>query len=252
VLPDNLHIGPIPIHWFGIFVALALLAAGGVGSREFARKGLDARLAWDTVVWGALGGLAGARLWVIAETWPAFLEAPLSFFLSGSGLAWYGGFAGGAIAVTLLFRRRSIPWLQGADALAPALALGHAIGRIGCQVAGDGDWGTETTLPWGMAYPHAVVGWDKPPGVRVHPTPVYEMLAYLAIFAILWRSRRNPSPDGRPFGIYLVLAGLSRFLIEFVRINPRVIWGLSVAQLTSLALVGIGIALLARRPRPSA
>jgi phosphatidylglycerol:prolipoprotein diacylglycerol transferase len=251
MLPDTLHIGPFPIHWFGIFLALALLAAGWAAGREFARQGIDRQLAWDAVLWGAIGGLVGARLWMVVETWPAFLSDPQRFLFSGSGLAWYGGFAGGALALTLWLRRRSIPWLAGADAIAPALALGHAIGRIGCQVAGDGDWGTETRLPWGMAYPHAVVGWDKPPGVRVHPTPIYEMLAYLAVFVILARMRRVPEERGRVFGTYLVLAGLARFLVEFVRVNPRVVWGLTVAQVSSLVIVAVGAVLLLRRRSPS-
>ena len=257
MIPDNLHIGPIPIHWFGIFLALALLVAGWVLSREFERKRFDSRLAWDLVLWAALGGLAGARLWMIVEAWPEFLENPLRFLTSGSGLAWYGGFLGGTLAVTWFFRRHSIPWLAGADAAAPALAMGHAIGRIGCQVSGDGDWGRETTLPWGMAYPHAVVGWDKPPGVVVHPAPIYEMLAYLAVFAWLWWIRRKPGPDGRSFAHYLILAGIARFAIEFVRINPRVAAGLTVAQFTSLAIVAIGLILLVTRraapaPAPAA
>ena len=247
MLPDTLHIGPIPIHWFGIFLALALLASGWAASRGLARYGLDSRLAWDVVLWAALGGIVGARLWVIFETWPAFLDAPVSFLFSGSGLAWYGGFVGGTLAVTLFFRRHSIPWFVGADALAPAIALGHAVGRIGCQVSGDGDWGTETTLPWGMAYPHAVIGWDKPPGVRVHPAPIYEMIAYFAIFLVLSRMGRRPLRDGRVFATYLVLAGLARFLVEFVRVNPRVAFGLSVAQFSSLALIATGAALLATR-----
>lgn len=252
MIPDNLHIGPIPIHWFGIFLALAMFAAGWAASREFARRAWDGRLAWDAVVYGSLGGLVGARLWVIFESWPSFMDNPFRFIFSGGGLAWYGGFAGGALALTLFFRRHSIAWLAGADALAPALALGHAVGRIGCQVAGDGDWGSETTLPWGMTYPHAVVGWDKPPGVRVHPAPIYEMLAYLAVFAYLWRTRNQPAANGRQFGRYLVFTGIARFLVEFVRINPRVALGLSVAQFTSLGLIAIGVGLLlTRRPSPT-
>ena len=196
MIPDNLHIGPIPIHWFGIMLALAMAAAGWATSREFQRRGLDGKLAWDAAIIGALGGIVGARVWVIFESWPAFIDNPLRFIFSGGGLAWYGGLLGGTIALTLFFRRHQIPWLVGADAIAPALALGHAVGRIGCQVSGDGDWGTETTLPWGMAYPYAVVGWDKPEGVRVHPTPIYEMLAYLAIFAWLCDpANRSPWQD---------------------------------------------------------
>ena len=106
--------------------------------------------------------------------------------------------------------------------MAPAVVIGQAIGRIGCQLSGDGDWGTVTTVPWAMAYPYAVVGWPYPPGVRVHPTPIYESLAYFAIFAILWRWRRSPQPDGTIFCWYLVLASGARFLVEFLRVNPVV------------------------------
>lgn len=252
MLPDNLHIGPIAIHWFGIFLALAILASWAVLDREFARLGLAPDLATSTVVWATIGGIAGARLWVIAEGWSDFVRHPMSFVLTGAGLAWFGGLIGGVLAVTWFFRLRRIPWLMGADAVGPALVLGQAIGRIGCQVSGDGDWGVETTLPWGMAYPHAVVGWDKPPGVRVHPTPIYECLAYLAIFGVLWRGRRG-APLGTTFAKYLILAGIARFLVEFVRINPRVFLGLSTAQLMSLASIAAGAVLLARRgPRPAA
>src|SRR5437762_3457694 len=159
MLPDVLHIGPIPIHLFGIFLALAFLAAGWVSAREFARKGYDPGLASNAVVWAAVGGIIGARLWLVIDAWPEFVRAPASFLLTGGGFVFYGGLLGGAVAVTVYFRRVGIPLWNGADAAAPAIALAQAIGRLGCQVAGDGDWGKETTLPWGMAYPYAVVGW---------------------------------------------------------------------------------------------
>ena len=240
MIPDILHVGPVPIHLFGIFLALAFLAAGWAAGREFERKGYDPALASSAVVWAAVGGLVGARLWIVLDAWPEFVRSPWTFLVTGGGFVFYGGLLGGAIAVTLLFWRERIPWLRGADACAPAIALGQAIGRLGCQASGDGDWGQETTLPWGMAYPYAVVGWDKPPGVRVHPTPLYEAAAYAAIFALLWRRRREPAPDGTSLALYLVLSGTTRFLVEFVRVNPRILAGLTEAQLTSLALVAIG------------
>jgi phosphatidylglycerol:prolipoprotein diacylglycerol transferase len=239
MIPDVLHIGPIPIHIFGIFLALAFLAAGQVAGREFERRGYDPALASSAVVWAALGGIVGARLWLVFDAWPEFVRSPASFLLTSGGFVFYGGLLGGALAVTFFFRRQGIPWLRGADAVAPAIALGQAIGRLGCQLAGDGDWGKETTLPWGMAYPHAVVGWDKPPGVRVHPTPLYELAAYLAIFGFLWR-RRELAPEGALLSWYLVLSGAARFLVEFVRVNPPVVLGLTEAQLTSLGLIAIG------------
>jgi phosphatidylglycerol:prolipoprotein diacylglycerol transferase len=248
MIPDNLHLGPIPIHLFGLMLAIAFLAAGHVLGREFARKGYDADLASSAVLWCAAGSLIAARLWLVVEDWPAFVRDPIGLLFTGSGFVFYGGLVGGAAAMTLFFRRHGIPWWRGADAVAPALVLGQAIGRIGCQLSGDGDWGTVTTVPWGMAYPYAVVGWPYPPGVVVHPTPVYESLAYFAIFAVLWRWRRTPQPDGTLFCWYLVLACGARFLVEFVRINPVVTAGLTAAQITSLALVAFGAArLLAQR-----
>ena len=240
MIPDILHIGPVPIHLFGIFLALAFLAAGWAAGREFERKGYDPALASSAVVWGGVGGLLGARLWIVLDAWPEFVRAPWTFLVTGGGFVFYGGLLGGTLAVTLFFWREHIPWLAGADACAPAIALGQAIGRLGCQAAGDGDWGKETALPWGMAYPYAVVGWDKPPGVCVHPTPLYEAAAYAAIFALLWRLRREPAPDGAILALYLVLSGAARFLVEFVRVNPRIAFGLTEAQLVSLTLVVVG------------
>jgi phosphatidylglycerol:prolipoprotein diacylglycerol transferase len=247
MLPDTLHLGPIPIHLFGLALAVAFLAAGRVLGWEFGRKGYDEELASSAVLWAAAGSLIGARLWLVAEDWPSFARDPLQVF-TGSGFVFYGGLIGGALAMTWFFRRHGIPWLRGVDAAAPALALGQAIGRVGCQLSGDGDWGRVSDVPWAMAYPYAVVGWPHPPGVRVHPTPVYESLAYLTIFLILWRWRRAPHADGAMFFWYLILASGARFLVEFVRINPVVAAGLTAAQLTSLALVGIGVVgLLAQR-----
>ena len=254
MIPDALHIGPVPIHLFGIFLALGFLAAGWAVGKELERKGYDPVLASSLLVWAAIGGLGVARLWIILDAWDDFTAAPLGFILTGGGFVWYGGLFGGTLALTIFFRRHGIPWLVGADAVAPALALGQAIGRIGCQLSGDGDWGRETTLPWGMAYPHAVVGWDKPPGVVVHPTPIYEMVLYFAIFAFLWRARREPAPDGTAIARYAVLTGAARFAVEFVRVNPQVALGLTQAQWTALALAAIGGAfLLYRRAwRPAA
>ena len=255
MFPDSLHVGPIAVHWFGLFFSLAILGGLIVASREFVRRGLGDEAAIMAVLAAAIGGFAGARLWVLIGSWSDVVQDPGRAILSGGGLAWYGGLLGGVVAVSVVLRVRHITWLVGADAMAPAIVLGQAIGRIGCQVSGDGDWGTVTTLPWGMAYPYAVVGWDKAPGVRVHPTPLYECAAYLAIFLLLtWRGRAE-RPTGTQFGLYLALAGLARFLVEFVRVNPRVLLGLTSAQWMSLASLVVGIAILANRaraPRPSA
>jgi phosphatidylglycerol---prolipoprotein diacylglyceryl transferase len=145
---------------------------------------------------------------------------------------------------------------------APGLAIGHAIGRIGCQLSGDGDWGMVSNLPWAMSFPHAIVGWNGrsvlalsgnqlvaapgcndagcAPWVRVHPAPVYETILYTGVFLVLWAIRKKIHVEGQIFYLYLIMAGACRFLVEFIRVNPRVLWGLSEAQLIAAAMVAIG------------
>lgn len=256
MFPDTLHVGPIPLHLFGLFLASAFLAAGQVATRGFVRAGYGEEVGGSVLAWAVVGSLVGAKLWLVVADVPAFVAHPLDFVLSGSGWVFYGGLLGGVVAVSWVFRREGIPWLRGADVCAPAIAIGQAIGRLGCQVSGDGDWGVVTRLPWGMRYPHAVVGWpfEDDPSIHVHPTPLYEAAAYFAVFAFLWRRRTRPAPDGTSFAWYLVLASGARFAVEFVRTNDVVALGLTAAQLTSLGLVAIGAVLLAggERWRPAA
>lgn len=242
--PVIIQLGPITIYSFGLMMALAFLAAAYLTGRELDRKGYDAEIASSLVIWAAAGGIAGARLWLVVDDWNGFVADPMGSLFSGAGFVWYGGLIGGALAVAWAARHYyKIGFLLIADCVAPGLALAHGIGRIGCQLAGDGDWGTVTTLPWGMAYEKAIIGWDYPPGVRVHPTPVYEMLAYFLIAGILWRWRSTERPEGSLFAWYLILSSIARFSVEFVRINPRLWLDLSAAQWTAvvLAVAGIGI-----------
>jgi phosphatidylglycerol---prolipoprotein diacylglyceryl transferase len=238
--PIVLRVGPLTIYSYGLMMAVAFLTAGYLTGKELSRKGLDGEIASTMVLWAAVGGLVGARLLAIIDDWHGFVSDPLHSIFSGSGFVWYGGLIGGFIAVTWTIRRHGLPWLVAVDCIAPGLVLAHAIGRIGCQLAGDGDWGHETSLPWGMAYPNAIVGWPYPPGVRVHPAPLYELIAYTLIFVGLWSIRKRKHPDGTIFWLYLVLAPTARFLIEFVRVNPRVFLGLTESQFISIALVLIG------------
>ena len=239
-------------------MAIAFLVAGYLIGREMDRQGLPGALASNLVFWAVVGGLVGSRLWALAEDWQQVIYDPIGMIFSGSGFVWYGGLVGGTLGATWTVRRHHLPWRRVFDCIAPALALAHAIGRIGCQLAGDGDWGQVSAVPWAMAYPNAIIGWDYPPEVRVHPTPIYESLAYAAVFAVLWVLRTRPHQDGSLFWWYLVLASAARFLIEFVRINPPTLTGLTDAQLFSLALIGIGVWQLLRaanrsaRARPSA
>jgi phosphatidylglycerol:prolipoprotein diacylglycerol transferase len=240
VWPVILHLGPLTIYSYGTMMAIAFLVAGWLTGKELDRRGMPGEVASSMVFWGAVGGIGGSKLWAVLQDWHALLHDPIGLIFSGSGFVWYGGLLGGTLAVSMVIWKHRLPWLKVVDCIAPALVLAHGIGRIGCQLAGDGDWGSVTDVPWAMAYPNAIVGWSYPPGVLVHPTPIYEMLAYFAVFAILWSMRTRPHPDGTLFWWYLVLASGSRFVIEFVRINPPVALNLSTAQWFSLLLVGIG------------
>jgi len=238
--PVILHLGPVTIYSYGLMMALAFLTAAYLTGRELDRKGYNPDLASTMVFYAAVGGLVGARLFALFDDWQGFLRDPIHVLFSGAGFVWYGGLIGGFLCVSWTIRRNHLPWLATVDCIAPGLALAHGIGRIGCLLAGDGDWGRETTLPWGMAFPNAIVGWDYPPGVRVHPAPLYETLAYTAVFGILWSLRKRQHGDGTLFWLYLILASGARLLIEFIRINPRVLFGLTEAQLISIALMAVG------------
>jgi phosphatidylglycerol:prolipoprotein diacylglycerol transferase len=238
--PVILHLGPLTIYSYGLMMAVGFLTAGYLTGREMERKGLNPELASTLVFAAVVGGLVGARLLQIVGHWDEFRADPLGSVFSGAGFTWYGGLLGGLAAVSWVIRRHRLSWPVVVDCVAPGLSLGHGIGRIGCQLAGDGDWGRETTLPWGMAYPNAIAGWDYPPGITVHPTPLYEFAAYALVFAFLWAIRTRPQPPGTLFWWYLLLAPGARFFIEFVRINPPVAFDLSLAQLMSLVMVAVG------------
>lgn len=253
--PILFQIGPFTVYSFGTLMALAALSAGWVVWLELKRYRYDPELASTMIFAAAVGGLIGARLLFILEDWSNFIRSPWDFIFSGAGFTWYGGMLGGALAVTWVARRKGIPWLQAADISAPALALAYGIGRVGCHVAGDGDWGTVSDVPWAAAYTDAIIGWvhpltgvPYPPGVRVHPTSIYEFFQSLIVFAILWPLRKKGYADGTVFWLYLILAGLARFVVEFWRINPVIGLGMTEAQWFSLVLALIGCYLLYERP----
>jgi phosphatidylglycerol:prolipoprotein diacylglycerol transferase len=245
--PILLQIGPITIYSYGVMMALGFLTANWVVGKGLQYQGKDPDFSSTLVVWAAVGGLLGARLLFVVERLPEFFADPLSMIFTGAGFTWYGGLIGGVVGVTLCIQRYKMSWLEVMDTVAPGIALGHGIGRIGCHLAGDGDWGPPTTLPWGVAYTDAIIGWDYPPGVRVHPSALYETLAYTIIFAILWRYRRVPRATGSLFWGYLLLSSFARFLIEFLRINPPLAFGLSEAQMISIVLMAIGAVMLMRQ-----
>ena len=247
--PILFEIGDFAIPSFWAMALLGFVLAFLVIRADFIRRGMPTVLAYDFILYGYIGGWVGARLFMIPTGWKYFTVDPIGFLLSGSGWVWYGGVIGGALAILWLCHRRGISLAMGADITAPALALGLAIGRIGCQLSGDGDYGVPTDLPWCMSYPEGVV----PTTECVHPTPVYEMIACFAIFGYLWNRYRPELPAGDLIGRYLILSGIVRLLIEFVRRNPAWLLGITTAQAISLVCVVAGVILvrLAARDRGS-
>ena len=237
----------ISIKTFGVTFALGFLACGGVVARRLRELGKPIDWAYEITFAALVGGVVGARVYYLIQHWDTAKHDLLGSIFSGSGLVWYGGAIGGAIGVLVWMRRRDALELRMFDMCATALALGYAIGRIGCQVSGDGDYGIRSSLPWAMGYPHGTV--PTPPGVTVQPTPIYETLVMCLVAYLLWHLRDRVRP-GVVFALYLTLSGLERFLVEFIRRNNEVFAGLTSPQLESLALLAIGLvwlALMARR-----
>jgi len=270
-----IHIGPITLASYGLCVGIAMLISYFVLAKDMQRRGIQAPADLMVAV-PCIAGLVGAKLYHVLET-PRDLFADPRILISQYGFAWFGGFLGGFIAFVLLARHYRIPLLEIFDAASPAAALGYGIGRIGCLISGDGDYGIPTSLPWGMSFPNGLV----PTTQRVHPTPIYELIVAIFIFWWLWKLggrqarlatnaetassskvsdhstqkkfKRNSAnknnmwpPRGEVFAQYLILTGIARFLVEFIRINPRSFFGMTNAQAAALASIIVGAALLWR------
>ncbi len=247
MLPE-ISIGPLDLQTFGICLAFAFLASGLTMSRRLRELGKPADWVYEMVFAALIGGLIGARIDYLVQHWSDVSDDLLGNIFSGSGLVFFGGLLGGAIGVLLwAWWRGWLSW-QLCDACSVPLIVGYAVGRIGCQLSGDGDYGTASDLPWAMAYPDGTV----PTTQEVHPTPVYETLTMGLGALVLWHLR-DRFPDGVVFGLYLMLAGGERFLVEIIRRNDSVVAGLTQPQLVSLGLLALGAAIvIARRnaPRP--
>ena len=233
MFPTLFRLGDFEVTTFGALVALGALTGLWVFHRELHRSGLSPS-GVDAALMGVLGGVAGAKLvWAIEFRH----EAPfMSLLLSRGGLSWFGGFLGGVGVGLWSLRRRRIPIMAALAAAAPALAIGHAIGRIGCLLVGD-DYGRPTDLPWGIAFPRGL----PPTTIPVHPTQLYEAVGLAVVAWLLIRWRRNGMSDATVFGRYLALAGSLRFAIEFVRVNAPVAGPLTLAQLFSTATILVGL-----------
>lgn len=243
-MQPEIDIGPVTLQTFGLCFALAFIGAGAVLARRLHELSRPPDWAYEIVFAALIGGVVGARVDFLIQNWSEVSDDLLGNLFSGSGLVWFGGAIGGAIAVVAWGAWRGFRGWAIADLTAVPLALGYAIGRIGCQLSGDGDYGQPWDGPWAMAYPEGTVATDVP----VHPTPIYETLAMGLVAYTLWRLRDRVG-TGMLFALYLVAAGLERFLVEFIRRNDEVALGLTQAQLISLAMVLAGGAWIVARAR---
>ena len=243
-MQPEIDLGPVTLQTFGIMFALGFIAAGAVLARRLKEWGKPTDWAYEVVIVALVGGFVGARLNFVIENYDAVKDDLLGNVFSGAGLVWFGGAVGGAIGVALWAWRRRMLNLNLLDLCAVPLSVGYAIGRIGCQVSGDGDYGTAWNGPWAMAYPDGT----KPIDTPVHPTPIYETLAMGLVAYFLWRLRDRVQP-GILFAIYLVLAGTERLLVEFIRRNDAELLGLTQPQLISIVMMAAGLVWLGVRAR---
>lgn len=245
-----LHIFGFHIPTFGLMLWLAAVTGALVMDRSFRRAGIQAD-AVGMVAIAVIAGIIGAKLWHVLDTPSEFREIGWGVLWDSAGFAWFGGLVFAIAALLIQGWRAGIGGIRTLDLAAPAAAIGYGVGRIGCFLSGDGCYGLPTNLPWGMSFPNGI----EPTLVRVHPTPLYELAAAIVIALWLWSRGSKPRPTGWILGEYLVLTGFARFLVEFIRRNPRILWGLSNAQLASIGSMIVGVAFLmwaARRPVPSA
>ena len=255
IYPFIVHLGPLEVTGYGLMLMVAFLMGGWLIARQLREAQLREDYAADIVAAAVIGGIIGAKLWYVA------LTRDPGALLSRGGLVWYGGFIGGALAVILNGWRLGVPIRWTMQLAAPALAAAYALGRVGCFLVND-DYGRPTNLPWAVKFPqglppstagnlHQLFGVPVPPGIdpstvlAVHPTQLYEVGAMLLAFAVLWSLRKNGRPVGWLFGVYLIFAGIERFLVEIVRAkDDRFLGPFTIAQLTSVILVAIGALLI--------
>ena len=246
----------IVINSYGFMLMTAFYSCYFVLNREMKRLKLDENIASDIIVWAAIGGIGGAKLYYLIENFDRVLMDPKGMIFSGAGLVFLGGLIGGTMGVSYVFRKNSMEWFQSADIVAPLLALGYSLGRIGCLLVGD-DYGLPTDLPWGISFPNGLppttysvfqsyypwvdLSGFQPGILKVHPTQIYESVIGFLIFLYLYKKRLTNKVAGSLFFKYLMFAGIERFFIEFIRMNPKYLFNLSGAQLISLGMISISI-----------
>ena len=249
--PILLSLGPLHIYAYGFMLAVAFLVCGHLFRKELERTGGDPSLADSLLVAAVIGGIVGARIWSVAEKWQEFLADPLGGLFSGSGLVFYGGAIGGTLTVLWVLRRRRQNALEIADMIFPLLVLGYGFGRVGCVLAGDGDYGAPSDLPFPLAVsipdalvpPHrhpALIGQGLAADIPVLNTPLFETVASWSLFALIWRRRWRRPPAGEMLGLGMCAMALERIVIEAWRLNEPAFGPLTAAQVFSVGLLLVG------------
>ncbi len=265
-LPEWLPLmGGEPITTFGVFMLLAFVTGGYANRAELARLGFDPEKAWDFVFMAVIGGILGAKIYYILLNWPRLMSDPAGLIFARGGLVWYGGFLGAALLVIWEVRRSKLPVGPIADSVAAPLSIAYAVGRIGCFMVGD-DWGRPTDSWVGIRFPNGTpptrvdiiqqeFGIHVDPAlvekygqiVPVHPTQLYEIAMSTMIFLFLWKIRRHDHKAGWLFMVWLCLAGLERFIVEFFRAkDDRFIGIFTLAQVISVVIMSVGLVGMSR------
>jgi phosphatidylglycerol:prolipoprotein diacylglycerol transferase len=256
MFPIILEIGPIKIYSFGLMLVTAFYTCYGLLYLEMKRLKYDTEIASDIIFWSAIGGVLGAKLYYLIENFSRTIQDPIGMIFSGSGLVFLGGLVGSTTCVSFILQKRKLSWYLFADTIAPLIMIGYAIGRIGCLLVGD-DYGLPSSLPWAISFPNGIppttltsfsvyYPWIDITNIssevfKVHPTQIYESIAAILCFIFLWNRRTKNLNPGNQFFVYLILAGIERFLVEFIRTNEKYLFDIfSGAQVISLIMVFIG------------
>ena len=262
MFPVVLEIGPVKIYSFGLMLVTAFYTCFFLLHLEMKRLKYDTEIASDIIFWAAIGGVLGAKIYYLIENLDRTINDPAGMIFRGSGLVFLGGLIGSTTCVTVILNKRKLPWFVFADVIAPLIMIGYAIGRLGCFLVGD-DYGLPSTLPWAVSFPNGLppttvssfslyYPWIDTSDftseiITVHPTQLYESFAGFVIFMILWKMRSKIIIPGSLFFSYLVIAGIERFCIEFIRTNEKYLFDIfSGAQIISVIMVCIGSYFLLR------
>ncbi|MBF0546022.1 MAG: prolipoprotein diacylglyceryl transferase [Candidatus Riflebacteria bacterium] len=259
--------GSLRIGSYGLLLACAFLGAIFITNRQFRKFQADINLAWDIYLLAILGGLIGSRALFLIEVWPSFMKNPYETFFSGAGFSVIGGYL---LAIFLCYyrvKKAGEKFWRMADICTPGLAIGYAIGRLGCITAGDGCYGIPSVLPWAMTFPNGLVptlsakntqlvqlfkelfpNTPIPSDIPVHPTPLYESLSHFLLLFLLLKGDWNVG-TGRRFAFFLGWFGISRFFVEFIRLNPKWWLGLTSDQWLSIGLMIASVIIVFYVPR---